>query len=282
MYCLLILPWLGLMFTYPAPVVGWLRAPWPHRRRAGHPGSRDRGRTAGGRRCCALALFATVGASWSANRYMPTTDIGVEDMGLDAYRAHFIQQQDGKCPKYAGSKGCSPINKELAEYTFGPDDFKLFCGNASSPSGRSCADGSGPGRADPARLGPGAVHTASGPIGFPGDGCGSTVQVARLSADAARLPSGGPEASPTYSSSYCRRGSAGADVRESSGKRLRGLDPGTRRVHALAEVQAANPLIQGNSGSDFLRRERDTPDRVGRTATTRGATGPVHPANPAA
>ncbi|MER8183952.1 hypothetical protein [Kitasatospora sp. NPDC094015] len=79
---------------------------------------------------CALALFATMGASWSANRYMPSTEKGVEDMGLDAYRAHFIQQQDGKCPKYGGTTGCSPINMELHEYTFGPDDYKLYCGNA--------------------------------------------------------------------------------------------------------------------------------------------------------
>ncbi|MFJ1703155.1 hypothetical protein [Kitasatospora sp. NPDC088346] len=130
MYSLMILAVLGLMFTTQR-VVGWLRAVG-----GDAPATRIKpivvGRLAAGV-LCALALFATVGASWSANRYMPTTDIGVEDMGLDAYRAHFIQQQDGKCPKYAGSKGCSPINMELAEYTFGPDDLKLFCGNAEQP-----------------------------------------------------------------------------------------------------------------------------------------------------
>ncbi|WP_030457420.1 hypothetical protein [Kitasatospora sp. NRRL B-11411] len=127
MYTLIILAVFGLMMASQRSV-GWLRGVGEAVRpaRAITPQAVARG-VAGA--VCALALFATMGASWSANRYMPTTEAGVEDMGLDALRAHHIKQQNGTCPKYAGGD-CSDINMELAEYTFGPDDLRIFCGNA--------------------------------------------------------------------------------------------------------------------------------------------------------
>ncbi|KQV18484.1 MULTISPECIES: hypothetical protein [unclassified Kitasatospora] len=81
---------------------------------------------------CVIALFGTMGASWSANRYMPSANPKVEDMGLDAYRAHLQQLDNGECPKYSpykGKQGCNPINMELSEYTFVPDQPHLWCAN---------------------------------------------------------------------------------------------------------------------------------------------------------
>lgn len=79
-----------------------------------------------------------------------------------------------------------------------------------------------------------------------------TVGVARLSADAARLPPGGPEASPTVlvaPSVAC--GSAGADVRESSGKRQRGTGQAPGGCSAPdREVLGPHPLV-GKSLWDF-------------------------------
>ncbi len=57
---------------------------------------------------CALALFATMGASWSVNRYMPQ-DQKSDTMGLDAWRAHTIKKQDGTCPKFSPVPDCADI-----------------------------------------------------------------------------------------------------------------------------------------------------------------------------
>ncbi|GAA4853077.1 hypothetical protein [Kitasatospora terrestris] len=133
MYSLIVLAVLGLMFT-SGRIANWVRGLDEAREdRTSRPTVARitpgvAKLTAGA--LCVLALFTTMGASWSANRYMPSTEKGVEDLGLDAYRAHFIKQQNGQCPKYSGGK-CSPINTELSEYTFGPDSGKLFCGNAT-------------------------------------------------------------------------------------------------------------------------------------------------------
>ncbi|MFJ9518999.1 hypothetical protein ACIRPK_12130 [Kitasatospora sp. NPDC101801] len=82
---------------------------------------------------CAIALFGTMGASWSANRYMPSTNPGVEDMGLDALRAHLQQLENGECPKYSPYKGkqaCNPVNMDLSEYVFVPPSRPtLWCAN---------------------------------------------------------------------------------------------------------------------------------------------------------
>ncbi|MFJ9692238.1 hypothetical protein [Kitasatospora sp. NPDC101183] len=82
---------------------------------------------------CAVALFGAMGGSWSANRFMPSTNPGVEDMGLDALRAHLLQLENGDCPKYSPLKGkepCSPPNRGLSRYDTGPDVKKLWCANA--------------------------------------------------------------------------------------------------------------------------------------------------------
>ncbi|MGW6918125.1 hypothetical protein ACWGB8_30580 [Kitasatospora sp. NPDC054939] len=80
---------------------------------------------------CALALFATMSASWSADRYMPSTDPKVIDMGVDAWRAHILVNRNGKCPKYdpAGPTDCAPVNMQLKEYNNEPDKGRLWCAN---------------------------------------------------------------------------------------------------------------------------------------------------------
>lgn len=80
---------------------------------------------------CAVALFAAMGASWSADRFMPSTDPGVVDMGVDAWRAHILVNENGKCPAFdpAGPTDCAPVNRSLAGYQHGLDDGRLWCAN---------------------------------------------------------------------------------------------------------------------------------------------------------
>ncbi|MEU9042037.1 MULTISPECIES: hypothetical protein [unclassified Kitasatospora] len=134
-YCLIILAVMGVMLTYERGF-GWIRgtlrevAP----ARAARISPRVMSQLAAGL-VCALALFATMGGSWSANRFMPSTNPGVEDMGLDALRAHLQQLDNGQCPKYSPYKGkqaCNPINMDLSEYTFVPDQPKLWCANTTA------------------------------------------------------------------------------------------------------------------------------------------------------
>ncbi|MFE2410656.1 hypothetical protein ACFXDE_20180 [Kitasatospora sp. NPDC059408] len=134
-YCLIILAVLGVMLTYER-VFGWIRGTLEEvaPARAARISPRVLSQLAAGL-ICAIALFATMGGSWSANRFMPSTNPGVEDMGLDALRAHLQQLDNGKCPKYSpynGKQACNPINMNLSEYTFGPDQKKLYCANATS------------------------------------------------------------------------------------------------------------------------------------------------------
>ncbi|MEU8511835.1 hypothetical protein AB0C76_09645 [Kitasatospora sp. NPDC048722] len=134
-YCLIILAVLGVMLTYERGF-GWIRGTLQEvaPTRAARISPRVLSQLAAGL-ICAIALFATMGGSWSANRFMPSTNPGVEDMGLDALRAHLQQLDNGKCPKYSpynGKQACNPINMNLSEYTFGPDQKKLYCANATS------------------------------------------------------------------------------------------------------------------------------------------------------
>ncbi|MFJ9947020.1 hypothetical protein [Kitasatospora sp. NPDC091207] len=134
-YCLIILAVLGVMLTYQR-VFGWVRGTLEalSPARAVRISPRVLAQVAAGL-VCAVALFATMGGSWSANRFMPSTNPGVEDMGLDAWRAHIQQLDNGDCPKYSpykGVKACNPINMGLSEYTFGPDENKLWCANSGS------------------------------------------------------------------------------------------------------------------------------------------------------
>ncbi|AWZ04732.1 MULTISPECIES: hypothetical protein [unclassified Streptomyces] len=75
---------------------------------------------------CALALFATMGASWSVNRYMPAPQ-STDSMGLDAWRAHAVKKPDGTCPRFSPVKECSDIKvKRWKQYE---DDHMLWCAN---------------------------------------------------------------------------------------------------------------------------------------------------------
>ncbi|MEV4611748.1 hypothetical protein AB0K43_03990 [Kitasatospora sp. NPDC049258] len=73
---------------------------------------------------CMVALFATMGASWSVNRYMPE-DQAKGTMGMDAWRAHTIKKQDGKCPKFTPVTNCAdPIVKDWQPTG---DDGYIWC-----------------------------------------------------------------------------------------------------------------------------------------------------------
>ncbi|WP_031075789.1 hypothetical protein [Streptomyces sp. NRRL WC-3742] len=135
-YCLLVLAVLGAMLAYERGF-GWLRgvlgevAP---ERTARIIAPRATAQLAAGL-VCAIALFGAMGGSWSANRFMPSTNPGVEDMGLDALRAHLLALENGECPEYSPLKGkaaCSPANRGLSQYVTGPDEKKLWCGDAWS------------------------------------------------------------------------------------------------------------------------------------------------------
>ncbi|MCX4802841.1 hypothetical protein ACFWWM_21425 [Streptomyces sp. NPDC058682] len=133
-YCLIILAVLGVMLTYQRGF-GWIRGTLKEvaPARAVRISPRAMSQLAAGL-ICAIALFATMGGSWSANRFMPSTNPGVEDLGLDALRAHQQQLDNGECPKYSpnkGKKACKPINMRLSEYTFEPDKGQLWCANVS-------------------------------------------------------------------------------------------------------------------------------------------------------
>ncbi|MEU6311277.1 hypothetical protein [Streptomyces sp. NPDC047014] len=75
---------------------------------------------------CAVALFATMGASWSANRYMPTHE-DTNLMGLDAWRAHNIKLPNGTCPRYAPNKDCDDL--QVKRWKQFKDDGEIWCAN---------------------------------------------------------------------------------------------------------------------------------------------------------
>ncbi|MFJ9645129.1 hypothetical protein [Streptomyces sp. NPDC101206] len=72
---------------------------------------------------CVLALFSAMGASWSVNRYMPSSD--VDAMGIDAYRAHTIKTRDGRCPRFSPVKECDDIERD--DWKPGPIEDFIWC-----------------------------------------------------------------------------------------------------------------------------------------------------------
>lgn len=142
-YCLIILAVLGLMLTYERGF-GWIRGTLQEvaPARAARISPRLLSQLAAGL-ICVTALFATMGGSWSANRFMPSTNPGVEDLGLDALRAHLQQLPNGKCPKYSPYKGrqdCAPVNMKLTEYVFVPPARpSLWCANTTPRTSSSSA-----------------------------------------------------------------------------------------------------------------------------------------------
>ncbi|MEU3060060.1 hypothetical protein AB0P12_19810 [Streptomyces subrutilus] len=128
MYCLMILCVLGMM-TAVQRGSGWTERTL--RRAAAEPGAPIipprvvRQLSAG--MVCVVALFATMGASWSVNRYMPA-DPTTNTMGLDAWRAHTIKKPNGACPRFAPTKDCSDINVNV--WKPNKDDGKIWCANA--------------------------------------------------------------------------------------------------------------------------------------------------------
>lgn len=134
-YCLLVLAVLGVMLAYERGS-GWLRGVLGQTApdRTVRIAPRATAQLAAGL-VCAIALLGVTGGSWSANRYMPSTNAtpGIEDMGLDALRAHLLALDDGQCPPYSPNKGkraCSPPNRGLHQYVTAPDEGKLWCGDA--------------------------------------------------------------------------------------------------------------------------------------------------------
>ncbi|MFE9930162.1 hypothetical protein [Streptomyces sp. NPDC005533] len=74
---------------------------------------------------CVVALFATMGASWSVNRYMPQSDNMT--MGIDAWRAHTIKKADGTCPRFApDKKKCADV--VTTDWKQNADDGEIWCG----------------------------------------------------------------------------------------------------------------------------------------------------------
>ncbi|MFF8771542.1 hypothetical protein [Kitasatospora sp. NPDC015120] len=109
LYCLMILAVLGLMAAYHRGS-GWLeRVLRKDDAPAGTTVLSGRAlRQLAAGLVCALALFGTMGASWSVNRYMPEHE-KYGRMGLDAWRAHTIKKADGSCPTYAPVSDCAGI-----------------------------------------------------------------------------------------------------------------------------------------------------------------------------
>ncbi|MEU9233032.1 hypothetical protein [Streptomyces subrutilus] len=126
MYCLMILAVLGMMAVIHRGS-GWAE-------RTLRPGDAVPGARVVPRRVvaqlaagmvCAVALFATMGASWSVNRYMPQSD--AMSMGIDAYRAQNTKKADGTCPRYApDKKKCADIVTN--DWRQRPDPGGIWCG----------------------------------------------------------------------------------------------------------------------------------------------------------
>ncbi|MFJ7244765.1 hypothetical protein ACIQWA_08960 [Kitasatospora sp. NPDC098652] len=126
MYCLIVLAVLGLMLAV-RHTAAWSRT---LSRPGGGPATGRslltvRRITAAG--VCAIALFTAMAGSWSANRYIPTTAPGVQDMGLDAWRAHAIKDADGRCPRYSPVATCADVNRGLTARKESSDDPGLWC-----------------------------------------------------------------------------------------------------------------------------------------------------------
>ncbi|MER7464420.1 hypothetical protein [Streptomyces sp. NPDC097981] len=152
MYCLMILAVVGLMVAVDRGS-GWIE-------RTLRPSGADTGaaparvvprrvvRQLAAGMMCMVALFATMGASWSVNRYMPSSD--VDSMGIDAYRAHVIKKRDGSCPRFSPVKDCQDIEKDdwkpnpIEDFIWCAgivaDDWPSVCGMKAPKKVRSRAD----------------------------------------------------------------------------------------------------------------------------------------------
>ncbi|MFC5665500.1 hypothetical protein ACFP3U_21295 [Kitasatospora misakiensis] len=136
MYCLIILAVVGLMAATDRGR-GWFERSF--RAAAGTvagpvvPARATRQLAAG--LVCALALFATMGASWSVDRYMPQ-DEKTNTMGIDAWRAHNIKKQDGSCPRFAPVKTETPprpcADPIIKDWEPEQDKKTLHCANVQT------------------------------------------------------------------------------------------------------------------------------------------------------
>ncbi|MFJ3925663.1 hypothetical protein [Streptomyces sp. NPDC090022] len=136
MYCLMILAVLGLMITVRRGS-GWAERTL---RRGGDAGAgaapvvprRVVQQLVAGL-ICVTALFATMGASWSVNRYMPAAEAAnnsQDTMGIDAWRAHTIKKPDGTCPRFSPVKKCAePI---VQDWKPSADDGHIWCANVAA------------------------------------------------------------------------------------------------------------------------------------------------------
>ncbi|MCX5304302.1 hypothetical protein [Streptomyces sp. NBC_00040] len=131
MYCLMILAVLGLMVAVDRGS-GWLERTVRPRSADGDGDGAPRGPVLPRRAVqqlsagmvCVLALFATMGASWSVNRYMPDKD--EKSMGVDAWRAHTLKKPNGTCPRFAPVKDCADVKIQNWKPT--ADRGYLWCG----------------------------------------------------------------------------------------------------------------------------------------------------------
>lgn len=109
MYCLIILGVVGIMLTSRA-LLRLLR----HVEAGQRVGGALRipptlGRRLAAAAVCATGLFATMGASWSVNRYMPVDPSlsSAATMGVDAWRAQTKATWNGHCSTYAPGHNCT-------------------------------------------------------------------------------------------------------------------------------------------------------------------------------
>ncbi|MFB8236402.1 hypothetical protein ACFC58_07585 [Kitasatospora purpeofusca] len=137
MYCLIILAVTGLMAATDRGR-GWVERSFRSvgRTAAAGPVVPLRGtRQLAAGLVCALALFATMGASWSVDRYMPQNE-KTNTMGIDAWRAHNIKKQDGSCPKFAPVKSETPqracADPIVKDWEAEPDKKTLHCAGVST------------------------------------------------------------------------------------------------------------------------------------------------------
>ncbi|WP_406089893.1 hypothetical protein [Kitasatospora purpeofusca] len=137
MYCLIILAVTGLMAATDRGR-GWVERSFRSvgRTEASGPVVPLRGtRQLAAGLVCALALFATMGASWSVDRYMPQNE-KTNTMGIDAWRAHNIKKQDGSCPKFAPVKSETPqrpcADPIVKDWEAEPDKKTLHCAGVST------------------------------------------------------------------------------------------------------------------------------------------------------
>ncbi|MEZ0092073.1 hypothetical protein [Streptacidiphilus sp. EB129] len=109
MYCLIILGVLGIMLTGRA--VLRLLEHLGQDRPEGSPlrVPRTLGRRLAAAAVCVTALFGTMGASWSVNRYMPVDPSlsSAQNMGVDAWRSQTKQTWEGTCSRFAPGHTCT-------------------------------------------------------------------------------------------------------------------------------------------------------------------------------